>query len=115
MERWLSMWNTDSLWFEVAVLGTLFALGHIYFGHFEERTPKWRKALKLFFFMALTTGISAYAGRFWAFMLLGALLAGVVVIHGFWLPSKGINGLTGEPRDKYYALRGWKRDDDKKT
>jgi hypothetical protein len=27
----------------------------------------------------------------------------------WWLPKHGINGLTGEPKDKYYELRGWKR------
>jgi len=28
-------------------------------------------------------------------------------VHAIWLPSKGINGWTGEPKDKYYELRGW--------
>jgi hypothetical protein len=32
-------------------------------------------------------------------------------IHAVWLPSKGINGWTAEPRDKYYQLRGWKKKD----
>jgi hypothetical protein len=30
------------------------------------------------------------------------------VIHMWWLPKHGINGWTGEPRAKYYQLRGWK-------
>jgi hypothetical protein len=38
----------------------------------------------------------------------GTLLGIVAVIHGWWLPKHGVNGFTGEPRDKYYALRGWK-------
>lgn len=33
---------------------------------------------------------------------------GVLVIHAWWLPKHGINGWTGEPKDRYYALRGWK-------
>ena len=32
------------------------------------------------------------------------------MIHGWWLPRQGINGFTGEPKEKYYALRGWKAD-----
>jgi hypothetical protein len=32
----------------------------------------------------------------------------VLIIHGWWLPKKGINGLTAEPKEKYYELRGWK-------
>jgi hypothetical protein len=32
----------------------------------------------------------------------------IVFGHLEELPRKGINGWTGEPKDKYYALRGWK-------
>jgi hypothetical protein len=31
----------------------------------------------------------------------------VIYVHAIWLPRNGVNGLTAEPRDKYYALRGW--------
>jgi len=48
-------------------------------------------------------------GRAWAFGLLGLMLAAVLVIHLWWLHKHGINGWTGEPREKYYALRGWKK------
>jgi hypothetical protein len=105
------MWNTNSLWFEVSLVSTLTAVGTIFFGHFEERTPKWRKVIKLFFFIATTVFISFAAGRIWAFGFLGIVLLTVVYIHAVWLPSKGINGWTGEPKDKYYALRGWKKKD----
>jgi len=27
-------------------------------------------------------------------------------VHAWWLPSHGINGLTGEPKAKYYELLG---------
>ena len=101
------MWNTDSLWFEVALVTGLTAFGTIFFGHFEERTPRWRKVAKLLAFIALTTTVSATAGRPWALALLAATLLAVAYIHAVWLPSKGINGWTGEPRDVYYKLRGW--------
>jgi hypothetical protein len=39
---------------------------------------------------------------------LGVPLMAVVYIHAIWLPKHGINGWTGEPRDKYFELRGWK-------
>jgi hypothetical protein len=35
----------------------------------------------------------------------------VAFIHAIWLPGKGINGWTGEPENKYYELRGWKKKD----
>jgi hypothetical protein len=31
------------MWFELAVVATMFAIGNIVFGHFEEGTPKWRR------------------------------------------------------------------------
>ena len=30
-----------------------------------------------------------------------------LIIHGWWLPRNGINGWTGEPKARYYELRGW--------
>jgi hypothetical protein len=64
--------------------------------------------LKFFVMVGAVTAISASAGRAWSAGLVGALLAAVAVIHGWWLPKQGINGFTAEPKDKYYALRGWK-------
>ena len=41
--------------------------------------------------------------------LLAVWIIPVVVVHMWWLPKHGVNGWTGEPKDKYYALRGWDR------
>ena len=95
------------MWFEVAVVMTIFAFGNIFFGHFEERTPKWRRALKVVVFVALIVGISATLGRAWAMGFLSAWVIPLAIIHGWWLPKHGINGWTGEPKEKYYRLRGW--------
>lgn len=103
------MWNTDSLWLEVAVVCLITALGTIFFGHFEEYTPKWRKVFKLLLFNLITVSLSATAGRAWAFAFLGFTLVIVAFIHAIWLPRKGISGWTAEPKDKYYELRGWKK------
>jgi hypothetical protein len=84
-------------------------LAGIFFGHFEENTPKWRRALKVLIFVGLTVGISSAVGRAWAMGFLAVAAAiPLVVIHMWWLPKHGINGWTGEPRAKYYQLRGWK-------
>lgn len=56
----------------------------------------------------LTVAISTLAGRPWAFTFLGFILLFVLYIHAGWLPKKAINGWTGERKDKYYELRGWK-------
>ena len=96
------------MWFEIAIVAVVFAVGNILFGHFEEGTPKWRRVLKVFVVLGLTGLISAAAGRPWPFVFIGFLLTGALVIHAWWLPRQGINGWTGEPKEKYYRLRGWK-------
>jgi len=98
-----------NIWIDIAVVAGIFAVGNILFGHFEEHTPKWRRILKLFVITGLVATISSTAGRVWSVAFIGTLLGLVVVIHGWVLPRKyGINGWTGEPKEKYYAFRGWK-------
>jgi hypothetical protein len=104
------MWNMESLWFEVSIVTFIFLLGNIFLGHFEERSPKWRKLMKYFVTLAIVLGISIYFGRTAAFILLGIAFLPVIYIHGILLPRKGINGWTGEPRDKYYEFRGWDKE-----
>ena len=103
------MWNTDTLWFEIAVVTIFFLLGHIFLGHFEERSPKWRKVLKYLATIAIIISISVFFGRTIAFLILGLALIPVWYVHGILLPKKGINGWTGEPKSKYYEFRGWSK------
>ncbi len=100
------MWTPDSLWLEVAVVMSMFAIGNILLGHFEEHRPKWRRVLKLLITLALVLVLSSTVGRVWAFGLLLLPLGAALVIHLWWLPRNGINGWTGEPKDKYYKLIG---------
>lgn len=95
------------MWFEVAVVMAIFAFGNILFGQFEERTPKWRRVLKVFLFLGLVILISRTLGRAWAMGFLASGLIPFVVIHLWWLPKHGVNGWTAEPKEKYYRLRGW--------
>jgi hypothetical protein len=101
------MWNTDSYWVEVAVVSIFYLLGNITLGHFEERSPKWRKVLKYLVTLAIILALSAYFGRTVALTVLGLTLIPVAYVHGFVLPKKGINGWTGEPKSRYYEFRGW--------
>jgi len=103
----LKMWNTDTIWFDVAVISIMILFGHIFLGHFEERSPKWRKVLKYLVTLVIFISFSVYFGRLVAFIVLGLAIIPVVYIHAVYLPRKGINGWTGEPKSKYYDLRGW--------
>jgi biotin transporter BioY len=97
-----------NVWIDVAIVSMMFAVGSILFGHFEERTPKWRRVLKLFAITGAAALVSSTAGRIWTAALLGGIVGAAAVVHAWWLPKHGINPWTGEPKDKYYALRGWK-------
>lgn len=104
------MWTTDSLWFEVAIVSMTIALGHIFLGHFEERTPKIRKFLKYIIALALVLGLSVLFGRTLALTVYALMFVPVLYIHIILLPGKGINGWTGEPKSKYYDFRKWDKD-----
>jgi hypothetical protein len=101
--------ETNTLWFEVAIVCGMFAFGNIFFGHFEEHTPKLRRVLKLILFNIVVLMLSKYLGRAWSFGFLGICLLAIVYVHSIVLPRKGIHGLTGEPKEKYYKLRGWEK------
>ena len=101
------MWDTSTLWFETFVVTLFFLLGNIYFGHFEERSPKWRKVAKYVITLAIILTLSFYFGRTVALMVLSVSIIPIIYIHGIVLPKKGINGWTGEPKGRYYDFRGW--------
>lgn len=104
------MWTTESLWVEVAVVSATIALGHIFLGHFEERTPRLRKFFKYLLTLFIVIGLSIWFGRTVAFTIFAVFFIPVLYIHIVLLPKKGINGWTGEPKSKYYEYRGWNKD-----
>lgn len=103
------MWETGTHWLDVAVIAGLIAVGSILFGRFEEHKPRWRRLLKAVLGAAVVLGVSVGAGRVWGASLVGLFVAAAAVIHGWWLPRHGVNGWTGEPRDRYLELVGVKR------
>jgi fatty acid desaturase len=101
------MWSINSLWFEVSIVSLTFAVGHILFGHFEERTPRLRKFIKFVLFLALVLGLSVWWGRQVTLIVFGSFFVPLFYVHGVYLPRKGINGWTGEPKERYYEFRKW--------
>lgn len=102
--------QTNTLWFEIAVVSFIFALGNILLGHFEEKTPKIRRVGKFLAILCLVCLVSHFFGRATAMILLALSFVPVGIIHLWWLPKNGINGWTAKPREKYYKFRGWKED-----
>lgn len=85
-------------------------MGSILFGHFEEHKPKWRRLLKLVLVLCVVLTVSATLGRIWSYSLLAIPLLGAAYIHLRWLPAHGVNGWTGEPKERYLELVANKRD-----
>jgi hypothetical protein len=105
------MWSTESLWFEVAIVSIIFAIGNMVMGHFEEQTPKIRRVGKYFLVLLLICGLSVLFGRSVSMTVLSLFLLPILYIHGYYLPKKkGINGWTGEPKSRYYEFRKWNKD-----
>ena len=98
------MWRTDSLWVETAVVLGIFAVGNILFGHFEQHRSPVRRLAKVALVLGITLGLSSTLGRVWGLGWLLLPLAAAAYIHLRWLPQRGVNGWTGEPRDRYLAL-----------
>jgi hypothetical protein len=98
------MWHTNTLWFDVAVVMSLFAIGTVLFGRFEEHKPRSRRLLKVLVVLAVTLLLAATAGRIWAYGVLAIPLCAAAYVHLVWLPKRGVNGWTAEPRDKYLEL-----------
>jgi hypothetical protein len=100
------MWSTQTVWFDIAVVMTIFAVGNILFGHFEEHKPKALRLLKVLLVLGLTVVLITVGLRWIAYGVIAALALAAIYIHTWWLPSHGINGWTGEPKAKYYELIG---------
>ena len=98
------MWSTDTAWFDLAVVFGIFAFGNILFGHFEMHKPKLKRVLKVVLVTLVVVGLSMAGLRWVAYTLIGALALAGVYVHGIWLPRHGVNGLTGEPKERYYDL-----------
>ena len=100
------MWRTDTYWFDVTVVMTFLKLGQLYLGRFSEYQPRSRRLLKSAIGVVLLIGVAVWAGRGWMWALLGVMLGAIVVVHGWVLPKKGVNGWTMEPRERYHRIMG---------
>ncbi len=98
------MWQTNNFWFDLTIVMSLFAAGNVLFGHFEDHVPKWKRLVKMVLVTLMVLSLTGTVGRFWSFAFLSLLVMAAAVIHLWWLPKNGINGWTGEPRDRYLEL-----------
>jgi hypothetical protein len=93
---------------ELLIIMAVMLQGFVFFGHFEAQTSKWRKVLKWATYVGIAYLVNATAGRPWTFVWVAFLPLLGTTFHFYWCRKHGIHPLTAEPREKYYALRGWK-------
>ena len=98
------MWSTDSRWFDVAAFTTLWVVLIVVLGRFEQHKPVWRRLSKCAALLVLFLVLLDTAGRLVAYGSLSLLLMSGAAIHFAVLSKLGINGWTGEPRDRFEAL-----------
>jgi hypothetical protein len=98
------MWTPDSRWFDVAGFTTLCVVLTVAFGRFERHKPMWRRLAKIAVLVALALVLIESLGRPWAYTIFGLLLIIGTAFHFAVLSRLGINGWTGEPRDRFEAL-----------
>jgi hypothetical protein len=101
----MAIWRSDSIWPDLAAFLMLLLMGHLLLGHFEDYKPKWRRVTKVLVSTAFFIGVWLLLGRLWTWVFfVGAVSLGLLIVHGWWLPKHGVNGWTGEPREKYLEL-----------
>ncbi len=88
-------------------IGTVFFLavsGYVLFNNFEKHLSLGYRIMKLMILVGLLTSLGILLGRwvFWGAILLMTL--GQLILHLWYFPKNGINGLTAEPRKEYLAL-----------
>jgi hypothetical protein len=91
---------------EFIVSISILGLGTLFFRNFQGETPIAVTVKKWVVYFALVLVLSLIVGRPWSLVWTLSPVFGLVV-HCIWCFRHGIHPLTAEPRDKYYALRGW--------
>lgn len=81
--------------------------GNVAFWHFDPKQPGWRRVLKVVVSLAIAGLAWRYVGRFGVIIWFAVVLVPLIYVHAIWLPLHGVDGWTGELREKYHALRGW--------
>ena len=92
---------------DVGAMAVFLIIGNVLFRHFDPMLTLPRRIAKVALILAVTATVSYFFGRTGVIVAFTIALLPIVYIHGIWLPKHGVNGWTGEPKAKYYALRGW--------
>jgi hypothetical protein len=92
-------------WFILLIISVV---GKSVFQKFALQTPIWQQILKWVITIAITYGLYRLGGHQWALGFLFSFLGLGMALHFLWCGYHEINPWHATPKEKYYALRGWK-------
>ena len=91
--------------FELLIVLTIASIAYfIVFNKFEKHSPISRRILKLFLVVGTLTIIGILFSRYAFWSVIALMTIGQIILHGWYFPKKGINGLTAEPYDRYLEV-----------
>ena len=79
-------------------------IGNTVFNNFEKHLSLLRRIVKGLIMLLILTVIGILMGRVVFYGLIGIMTIGQIILHAWYFPKHGINGLTAEPNDKYLDL-----------
>ena len=86
----------------IVIVGII--IGNIFFNNFEKHLPIYRRILKLFIVLLVLITVGVFLGRIFFYGLLLLTTIGQIILHTWYFPKHGINGLTAEPYEEYLDL-----------
>ncbi len=90
---------------EIFTVFTIASIAYfIVFNNFEKHVPVQKRVTKLFIVVGVLAVIGTLFGRLAFWSVIALMTIGQVYLHGVYFPKHGINGLTAEPRDKYFEV-----------
>jgi hypothetical protein len=92
---------------DLTLVGGVLLAFNILWRHFDPFVPLWRRTIKFVLILLCTAAVSRFFGHRGIAIAAALWLVPLLYVHAWYLPRHGVNGWTGEPRERYYALRGW--------
>ena len=86
----------------IVIVGVI--VGNIVFRNFEKHLPIARRVLKHGALLSVLVVVGVLFGRIVFYGILLVLTVGQFVLHAWYFPKHGVNGLTAEPHERYLNL-----------
>ena len=99
----------ERIYLDIGIAVAACIVANVVYNNFERHLPAPRRVAKGAVMFAILGTLGFVLGRavFWS--VIGLMTVGQLILHAWWFPKNGVNGLTAEPRDRYLELIAGKR------